>query len=536
MILYFIRGNTFFIINDSLVKDINTGTPIKYSSKVFTVPHLDCFIFGIGVSEFTKSYYDQMLNVVSDNIDYIKQVSERICISSYYSLKLHEQKIFSKVFFIKRIEEKIHFLSFCSDDNFKPKITSEAIGFFPQNQRISLLLQDEINQESIEVKNIFNILEENESEIDSGGEYFLHMFSGDNSFLISKLGKSKNYKKQLQEMIGNCALIGELKGKTFYFDQNIWGNLLDNIQKNDFEIVSDLIDKISQNKISIAYSSVNIKETLRRSIETNILEELSLVKKITNNIYLSPDFKFGLKDPFEVYREQKINDPVVDTLIKSFQDNINELIESNSDDDVKNQLLESKILNNIHSSEIFDFLDNQFKNIGNQNVVDTEDILNPSIKVFYEKTMDMIVNFLEESFSSIDGFDTESLITKVKEEMIKKGDDILKQDIKKSTVKPTNIDTLFKNLGYQEELLPGLMNGFLEASNYHPDSKKLKKKKGVKIDDDDMSHVNYCTFFDYFITEDTKLIKRISAVKEKLNISTEVLRMDEFVELLKSIK
>lgn len=77
MILYFIRGNTFFIINDSLFKDANSGTPIKYSSKVFTVPHLDCFIFGIGTPEFIKTYCDHILNIVSDNINYVKQESER---------------------------------------------------------------------------------------------------------------------------------------------------------------------------------------------------------------------------------------------------------------------------------------------------------------------------------------------------------------------------------------------------------------------------------------------------------------------------
>ncbi len=534
MVLYYIKEKTFFVINDTLEQIIDTKKPVKFSSKVYTIPHLDSFIFGIGVSEFTKQYFDQILNIVTDDVEYLKKASKRICLNNYYKMGLHKSNVYTKVFLIKRVGFDIAFISFCSENKFEPKLTTDAVGFYPQNNRIASLFENELSQEKIEVNNIYKIIEENEAELDAGGQYFIHMFSGDAGFLISKIGESRNYKKVLKEMIENCSRIDQIYGKTIYFDQNIWGNLLEEVHNANYSLVKKIKSKISDLKISIAYSFVNIKETSRRGIESNLFEEISLIKQLTNNLYISPDFKLQYHDPYEVIAQISMNDPIIDSLLNSFKENLEELIESNSTDVLSSQILESKILNNIPTSQIFDFLDSHFEKMTNE--YDQNDSLNPSIKVFYEKTINLIVDILETTFCSIDGFDGSSIISQVRKIMMDKGEEFLNIEITTSSVKPTQIDSLFNNFGYNKELLPGLLNGFLEASNYHPDSKKLKNKKGVKIDEDDMSHANYCSFFDYFVTEDSKLRKRLLAVKEKMNIETEIIDMKCFADLLDNLE
>lgn len=101
-----------------------------------------------------------------------------------------------------------------------------------------------------------------------------------------------------------------------------------------------------------------------------------------------------------------------------------------------------------------------------------------------------------------------------------------------SDFKPTKLDSIFEKLGYKEDMLPGLLNGFLEASNYHPDKRKLKKKKNVIIDDDDMSHANYCVHFDVFVSDDNKLKKRLKAVRDKIGFETRILGLDEFIKFI----
>ncbi len=536
MILYYKNVKNFFIISDTLINDMKNYTPVQYATKVFTVPHLDCFIFGIGVFNFTKAFYDNFLNIITDNFDYMLESSEKMCIDIYHNLKLHENNIFTKVFLAKRNGKQIDFVSFTNEENFKPRIIDDAIGFFPDNKIVSDKLYPELNKNNIEISGIVNILKINEDVLDSGGEYYLHMFSDENNILISRLGKSVNYKNKLKKMIENCSIISERKGVSIYFDQNIWGNLLNEIELQNFSSVEKIIKKIQDSKMNIGYSSINIKETLRRGKQEKILQELTLIKKLTYNIFIDQGFKFIYKNPFDLWKQKKDIDPIVDKFIAGFKSSFDELINSKSTVEVKKYFSSSRIMNNIRPEEIFAHLDTVImEQMRNLSIYDKNLNIMRDAEVFYNKVVESIMIFLRQSFNEFQDAEFENLFKKLEIEMKNKGKEILNQEIKVDDFKATELDLLFKKLGHKEEFLPGFMTGFLEASNYHPDKVKLKTKKGEIIDSDDMAHVNYAAFFDYFVTEDKRLSERVKAVKDKMGMKTKILKMNEFIYLIDSL-
>ena len=536
MILYYKNVKNFFIISDTLINDMKNYTPVQYATKVFTVPHLDCFIFGIGVFNFTKAFYDNFLNIITDNFDYMLESSEKMCIDIYHNLKLHENNIFTKVFLAKRNGKQIDFVSFTNEENFKPRIIDDAIGFFPDNKIVSDKLYPELNKNNIEISGIVNILKINEDVLDSGGEYYLHMFSDENNILISRLGKSVNYKNKLKKMIENCSIISERKGVSIYFDQNIWGNLLNEIELQNFSSVEKIIKKIQDSKMNIGYSSINIKETLRRGKQEKILQELTLIKKLTYNIFIDQGFKFIYKNPFDLWKQKKDIDPIVDKFIAGFKSSFDELINSKSTVEVKKYFSSSRIMNNIRPEEIFAHLDTVImEQMRNLSIYDKNLNIMRDAEVFYNKVVESIMIFLRQSFNEFQDAEFENLFKKLEIEMKNKGKEILNQEIKVDDFKATELDLLFKKLGHKEEFLPGFMTGFLEASNYHPDKVKLKTKKGEIIDSDDMAHVNYAAFFDYFVTEDKRLSERVKAVKDKMGMKTKILKMNEFIDLIDSL-
>lgn len=536
MILYFKNEKIFFIITDTLINDMKNNIPVQYASKVFTVPHLDCFIFGIGVFSFTKAFYDNFLNIVTDNFNYMLESSEIMCIDIYHNLKLHDNNIFTKVFLAKRNGKKIDFVSFTSEENFKPKIIDDAIGFFPDIKMVSDKLNLELNKNNIEISEIVKILKLNEDVLDSGGEYYLHMFSDEKNILISRLGKSENYTHKLKEMIKNCSIITERKGVSIYFDQNIWGNLLKEMEMNNFSNLENIIQKIQNGKINIGYSSINIKETLRRSKQKKILQELTLIKKLTYNIFINPEFKFLYTNPFDLWKQKKDIDPVVNKFISEFKSSFDELINSKSSVEAKKYIPSSRVMNNIRPEEIFAHLDTVIiEQMDNLDIYDQNLNVMKDAEVFYNKVVEAIKTFLRQSFNKLKDVEFDNLFKKIEIEMRNKGQGILNQKIKVADFKVSELDSLFKKLGHKDELLPGFMTGFLEASNYHPDTAKLKKKKGEMIDSDDMSHVNYAAFFDYFITEDRRLLERVKAVKDKMEMKTIILNMNGFIDLINSL-
>ncbi|MCP4179633.1 MAG: hypothetical protein GY756_17885 [bacterium] len=523
MILYYINEKNFFVITDTLVKDYNTNKLIKFSSKVYTIPHLDSLIFGIGVENFTKSYYDNILNVISDDIEYFKIISKRICIDNYHSLKLHIDSVYVKVFFIHRIKEQIKFISFCSDNNFEPIITDEAIGLFPQNELVTKQLIP-LLKDKIEIRDVLNIIKDHEPQLSSGGEYFLHMYSGENALLITKIGESSKYQSDLNKMIQNSSIFKKNTEKSFYFDQNIWGNLLDEVKNNDTSILKEIINRIDEGKMFIAYSSVNIKETRRRTIDFKIKEELSLIKKLSNCIYVTNDYRFNITDPYEIFEQQTSdNDPTFQGFYDSFKRNFDNLITKLKTQDIPDDPLVSKKLNNISPDEIFNHIDELINTYNKDFDSESNNFSDIPIQEFCKENLQLLIDYLENSFKFIKHPTINLEIQKIKESISNMDQQTFKPIVANPNIQNFDIDKIFKDNGIKDDILPGVLNGFLEASNYHPDSKKLKKKKGVIIDEDDMSHLNYSTCFDYFVTEDTKLINRFNAVKNKLEIETVIL-------------
>ena len=357
LILYVVNSKSFISISDTLIKDYNRSIPLKYATKVFVIPHLKCFIFGIGVFEFTKLYYNNLLNVITDNFEYIIKISEKVCLDLYNHLELNKNKVFTKVFLACQDKDKIYLVSFSSDSNFTPNIIKEAFGFYPNNETIQKQISLEIAKEKIDINSIVDIIKKNEKLLDCSGEYFLHMFIEENGFIIKKVGISEDYNINLKSMLRYCNAPPERKGISVYFDQNIWGELVDDIEKNRLERLEILIKGINEGKINLTYSSVNIHETVRRKINKKVKQELSLMKRLTYNYYIDETYAFKIKDPFDAYQEVNTIDPVVQTLIDNFKDNIKELIDAETKTDIKQKICESKIMNNIYTEKIFDKLD-----------------------------------------------------------------------------------------------------------------------------------------------------------------------------------
>ena len=162
-----------------------------------------------------------------------------------------------------------------------------------------------------------------------------------------------------------------------------------------------------------------------------------------------------------------------------------------------------------------------------------DDITKINIEAFYEKTINMICELIDQYLPSLPGFPKNEMIESIKSAMEKKGKEIEQKEIKYSDFKATNLESILKKVGLNEEMLPGMLNGFLEASNYYPDKAKLKQKKNVVIDQDDMAHANYCVFFNIFVSNDRRLKQRLSAVQTNLKFMTKIMSFDEFIEELK---
>ncbi len=509
--------------------DFEKNIPLKYTTKVFVLPHLNCFVFGIGIYEFTKAFYVQLFNVVTDNFDYFKNASQKICLNLYQELQLNRNKIYTKVFLACRELERSFLISFSSDNNFKPEILEDAIGLFPNNKEVMEKLLNETNKEKIDINNVVNVILDNEKKLDCGGEYIFHMFSDTQTFLINRIAKSPNYKSLLNEMIKNCSSLYLLRGLNIYFDQNVWSNIVDDISLKKYDCLKKLLNNIKADKINITYSSVNIKETCKRKYESKRFEELYIIKKITNNLFIDEKYERRLIDPFDIYEQQMGIDPIVNSLVTAFQNEVNKLTNYDSYPAVKAVLLDKKVANNIAPDAIFEFLNKHMKKGMNSLPLNMNTNIYENAGTFLTNITNLLCNFIESALPDLPELPKSDCIKIIRAAMEKQGEAILSKKMTLNDIKNTNIDTIFENLGYKEEMIPGLLNGFLEASNYHPDKNKLKEKKNVIIDGDDMSHANYCVHFDIFVSEDKKLKERLLAVKDKLKFKTEILSLNELL-------
>lgn len=321
-----------------------------------------------------------------------------------------------------------------------------------------------------------------------------------------------------------------------YLDWNVFSNLK-KIENNKFSQLNSLFEK-NKERFLIQYTNAHI-EDLKKSVKTGIVnsyltDDINTLSKTTNNHYFywnqkNEDIEPLLIDPNSFFEDlESLSNQnnfdmsnLFDNLIKSFD----EIGFGSLGESFKN-LIQSIPINNLTNIEQF----NKAFNIDTE-ILNFWDYLNVIAKKLGELLTD------KESFLQLrsnvqnNGFDITNKSNEWDEDAVF-----------------DNIDEVFKSLGINQTLLEmsdlvveqtkkGKVTKYDRFTNLYMlldligyKSDKLDKPSNTMLNiTTDSMHSFYGAYCDYFITDDKYLLKKSKAIYSKLNISTQVLKPDEFI-------
>jgi beta-galactosidase beta subunit len=304
------------------------------------------------------------------------------------------------------------------------------------------------------------------------------------------------------------------------------------------------LEKIFKNKekFILMYSTSHIGDILASDSDDQkqqeiIQQDLDFITSLTDNLCLANSGKevyFDYLDPRELFENQMESNKLTDNF------SIDSLFDFKNDDESLNEILESKkeLLKNTQ-------LDPAFKAI-----YDTPEGAEFMNKLFPGLENDFTMNGFFKSFGLMlenlnekEGMkDLRAIVQSVGVNSSHFNADRNPFDLIENAYKKNGFVDFRNNYIEKGKNAPAwfdeITNEYilLDLHGFNSDKIKVndKEKNTFRNTTEDASHSAFATLSDFYITNDTKNLKKTKAVYEKLEIFTKVLKPDEFVEYYKA--
>ena len=207
-LIYMLCDEYVAIATDSLAIEKGLG-PLKYSSKIFMLPHLQTIVVGTGLMQFIIDWYSCIqTSVVVKDIIGLNKITEKqlpLIYSSYPESDLTSSTIYQ--FGYSYVRGKHIGFAYRSKNGFKSEELIESIGIKP-NDNIDVeenmpkpdeLIKDYMIRITSELKRIDDLKDENDKLGIGGNIYFSTLNKAEIS--VSEIFQFSDKEKQYAEMI-----------------------------------------------------------------------------------------------------------------------------------------------------------------------------------------------------------------------------------------------------------------------------------------------------------------------------------------------
>lgn len=330
-----------------------------------------------------------------------------------------------------------------------------------------------------------------------------------------------------------------------YLDQNILDRFLD-CRANNFDFFVGFKDRVQ-----VVYSDSTFQEIYRSGLGDKKYSDnfLKLLEDL-NAYYLKPvlDESFKFTGEMKVHSGSVINhyneyiseSMTYDYIMNPLQRNIFALYGGIQDyDTMADEQIKAQY-------KILDFLDEQIKNLKNENVdhplfdlfimQKENELYNMKTQMpYFEKTVKTNVESLRQANSETDAHLAFRSALKINIDQINKIEypntlikiwNMLKTD--NDSLRELELDDFLniKSCRFNFEKIHAIYT-YLNLCGFRPEKKVKNKKKFVSAQTD-ISHVAFASYCDFFITNDERLFDKSKVIYEYLKINTEVLDIAKF--------
>lgn len=322
---------------------------------------------------------------------------------------------------------------------------------------------------------------------------------------------------------------------TLYLDTNSWSKISELLISDKLKY-RNLLNSVDRNvELQVLYSKINVKETLKRSIQDHIQNDFTTYRDFAKCRLLDIHGYVKIVDPERV-KALLIEDELVANSLKPLFDHLVEEqvgVKKDGSSGVKNAF-SSEILNNVPKDKII----TELEKLINESIINQGGgNPHPTISFDNELLESIVKENIKRSTTGIRPIpnqeEIESRYAKVFSNFIQRIIGLSSNLLNESSNGKIGVD-MFSSLYNaipEKRIMTALFTGLLGTLQYYPDSKKLLEKKGIVIDMDDISHVTCASHCNIFVTNDSKFVKRALAAMEKTKLNMKIIGIDDFYDL-----
>lgn len=211
-LIYIYKKDVVWLAMDSLALDDNKR-PLKYASKFFLLPHLQCIVCGTGVLELLIKWFDFIQNsMVFENVvalnrhvqNHLKRISDELNIPINESSTIYH-------FGVDKITKEIVGFAYRSSNSYESEKLIYSMGIKPDYEDIVQKAIDLIAEKGIipgivaivtGLKEIDDKLEL-EQRVGIGGEIHLVVLEKNGLYTVKIIHQFSDYKQGFSEMLEN---------------------------------------------------------------------------------------------------------------------------------------------------------------------------------------------------------------------------------------------------------------------------------------------------------------------------------------------
>jgi hypothetical protein len=285
----------------------------------------------------------------------------------------------------------------------------------------------------------------------------------------------------------------------------------------------------------ILYSKENVIESLKRNIIEKIQMDFRCFRELAHSAYIDFNGRVQFIDPSDIVKEIELDKAMAEALQPLFNNLASSAGNRKNASDINTAKKFDKVeLNNIPHDQIITVLEDRLNKTvpkseygKNEDIHFDQDLMQSTFKAIFADRL--------KDYSEIENYDqkidniaklTSDLINNIMKASFSSVQEALKTE---NGFNPfTLLHSVIPSKSYETAMLTAVLGGL----QYFPDDAKLLKRKGVPVDMNDINHVNYASFANVFVTNDSRLARRTLAAITKSGIELKIVGLLEFKKMI----